>query len=93
MGNHDRQRSRKWWLEVGFDEVVEYPIIYKDFFILSHEPMYLNKNMPMVNVHGHIHGQKYEGNQHVNMSVEHWDYTPVNFEVIKAIYAPVEEKE
>lgn len=32
LGNHDRGRSRRWWLEAGFDEVSEYPLIYKDFF-------------------------------------------------------------
>lgn len=31
LGNHDRGRGRNWWLEAGFDEVSEYPIIYKEF--------------------------------------------------------------
>lgn len=83
LGNHDRGRSRAWWLDVGFDEVSEYPIIYKNFFFLSHEPLYMNKQMPYVNVHGHIHSQKYEGLQYYNVSVEHWDYKPVSFEQIQ----------
>ncbi|NUU61441.1 metallophosphoesterase [Paenibacillus agri] len=83
LGNHDRGRSRNWWLETGFHEVSEYPIIYKDFFFLSHEPMYMNKHMPYVNVHGHIHGQKYEGKNHFNICVEHWDYRPLSFEQIR----------
>lgn len=56
LGNHDRGRPRSWWLDAGFDEVSEYPVLYKDFFLLSHEPVYMNKHMPYVNVHGHIHG-------------------------------------
>lgn len=32
LGNHDRGRGRNWWLEAGFDEVSEYPMIYKEFF-------------------------------------------------------------
>ncbi|MNT50867.1 hypothetical protein D3C72_1878040 [compost metagenome] len=40
----------------------------------------MNRHMPYVNVHGHIHGQKYEGIQHFNVSVELWDYRPVSFE-------------
>jgi calcineurin-like phosphoesterase family protein len=92
LGNHDRGRSRAWWLAAGFDEVSEYPIIYKDFFFLSHEPLYMNKHMPYVNVHGHIHGQKYEGNQHFNVCVEHWDYTPVTFEFIRDSAAVNEEQ-
>jgi calcineurin-like phosphoesterase family protein len=92
LGNHDRGRSRAWWLETGFDEVTEYPIIYKDFFFLTHEPIYMNSHMPYVNVHGHIHGQKYEGNQYFNVCVEHWDYTPVTFEFIRDSVAVSEEQ-
>ncbi|KQX64667.1 metallophosphoesterase [Paenibacillus sp. Root444D2] len=92
LGNHDRGRSRTWWLEVGFDEVSEYPIIYKNFFFLSHEPMYMNKQMPYVNVHGHIHSQKYEGRHYFNVSVEHWDYTPVSFEQIRDSVVVSEEQ-
>ncbi|NEW06294.1 phosphoesterase [Paenibacillus sp. SYP-B3998] len=83
LGNHDRGRSRTWWLEAGFDEVSEHPIIYNNFFFLTHEPMYMNKHMPFVNVHGHIHGQKYEGLNYFNVCVEHWDYKPITFETIR----------
>lgn len=92
MGNHDRGRSRKWWLEAGFHEVSEYPIVYGGFFLLSHEPMYLNRHMPYFNIHGHIHGLKYEGTSHINVSVEHWDYKPVTFEALKAMVVPSEEQ-
>ncbi|WP_127529500.1 metallophosphoesterase [Paenibacillus kobensis] len=92
LGNHDRGRSRTWWLDAGFDEVSEHPIIYKDFFFLSHEPMYMNKHMPYVNVHGHIHSQKYEGINYFNVSVEHWDYTPLTFEQIRDAVVPSEEQ-
>ncbi|WP_409345708.1 phosphoesterase [Paenibacillus sp. MBLB4367] len=92
MGNHDRGRPRSWWLEAGFDEVSEHPIVYGGFFFLSHEPMYMNKHMPYVNVHGHIHGQKYEGSHYINVSVEHWDYKPVSFERIKEMVVPGEEQ-
>lgn len=93
LGNHDRGRSRSWWLDAGFDEVNEYPIIYKEFFILSHEPMYMNKHMPYVNVHGHIHGQKYEGKHHFNICVEQWNYTPLTFEQIRDTVVADEEGE
>lgn len=92
LGNHDRGRSRAWWLDAGFDEVSEHPIIYKDFFFLSHEPMYMNYHMPYVNVHGHIHSQKYEGVNYFNVSVEHWDYTPLTFEQIRDSVVPSEEQ-
>ncbi len=92
LGNHDRGRSRSWWLDAGFDEVSEYPILYKEFFFLSHEPLYMNSHMPYVNVHGHIHGQKYEGKQHFNVCVEHWDYAPVSFEFIRDSVVASEEQ-
>lgn len=85
MGNHDRGRSVTWWQGVGFARVFEFPIIYKDFYILSHEPVYMNDAMPYVNCHGHIHSKTLSGKNYVNVSVERWDYTPVNFETIKKL--------
>ena len=93
LGNHDRGRSRSWWLEAGFDEVSEYPLVYQNFFILSHEPLYMNRHMPYVNVHGHIHGQKFAGSSYFNVSVEHWDYTPVSFAQIRDAVAAREEQQ
>lgn len=86
LGNHDRNKSVKWWLDAGFNEVYKYPIIYENFYILSHEPIYLNKHMPYVNIHGHMHKEKYERNQHVNVSVEQINYKPVLFDDIKKIF-------
>lgn len=83
LGNHDNERSLHWWKSVGFDEVIKYPIIYDGFYMLSHEPMYLNENMPYMNIHGHIHNLKYESKQFFNVSVECIDYTPISFEKIK----------
>lgn len=93
MGNHDRARSRTWWLDAGFDEVSEEPILYKGFFILSHEPVYVNEHMPYANVHGHIHGQKYEGSHYINACVEHWDYTPFPVETLLEMAKKVNEEE
>lgn len=83
MGNHDRARSVSWWKSVGFEEVYEYPICYKDFYWVSHEPMYMNKHIPYVNMHGHTHGTKIEGKSFINLCVEHWEYTPVKFDPLQ----------
>ena len=83
LGNHDRSKSKKWWQEVGFQEVSKYLIIVGDFYILSHEPIYLTEAMLYANIHGHIHHLKYESKQYFNVSVECIDYTPMNFEDIK----------
>lgn len=88
MGNHDRARSAQWWKDAGFDDVYEYPIIYKDFFILSHEPLYMNRNMPYVNIHGHLHSMEYEDRKlYYNVGVELHEYAPVNFEDITKVFS------
>lgn len=83
MGNHDKSHSVKWWLESGFIWVSKYPIIYRNFYILSHEPIYINSWIPMINIHGHMHSGRMESNQYVNISCECVDYTPMDFDEIK----------
>jgi calcineurin-like phosphoesterase family protein len=86
IGNHDYDRSNAWWSEVGFNEVSRYPIIVDEFYIFSHYPLYINKNMPYVNVHGHLHSKNMDDNQHINVGVEQTNYKPINFEDIKKRY-------
>lgn len=88
MGNHEREINPmpEFWRELGFYEVYKYPIIYKDFYILSHEPVFLNKNMPYANFHGHLHSIEYNFKQYYNVSVELRNYKPVEFyEIVKHI--------
>lgn len=40
---------------LGFDRVYAEPVILKDKYILSHEPVFLKKNSNLVNIHGHTH--------------------------------------
>lgn len=83
MGNHDRQHSLRWWLDVGFDEVYPYPIIYDSFYILSHEPLYVSKKMPYANIHGHTHSSSFDNPQMVNVSVDVLGFVPFSFDEIK----------
>ncbi len=83
LGNHDKSKSVNWWQSVGFNEVYKYPIIFENFYILSHEPVYLNSHMPYVNIHGHLHSKNFESKQYVNISVENTNYKLVNFETIR----------
>ena len=53
-GNHDCLKD-KCYLDI-MKKVYDHPIIINDFIILSHKPMYLNKNMPYINIFGHVHG-------------------------------------
>jgi len=77
LGNHDRHHSVEWWREVGFDEVYPYPIIYKRWYILSHEDVFLNEKMPYINIHGHRHNVKLASPCYINVSVECTGYRPV----------------
>lgn len=87
-GNHD-VRSNQYYRDCGFEEVYDYPIIIKDFWILSHEPLYVNTNMPYANLFGHVHNSplfKTYSNQHYCVSVERINYTPISFdEIVLAI--------
>lgn len=86
MGNHDREKNNEWFLEVGFNEVINYPICVDGFFWVSHEPMYLNNNMPYVNIHAHIHSKKYDNKHYINVCVECINYTPIEFHAIKGMF-------
>ncbi len=86
MGNHDNE-SYRFYLDCGFDEVSRYPILYQNFWILSHEPIYINENMPYANIYGHIHNNPSYNNyssQSFCVSVERINYTPIDFEEIKS---------
>ena len=67
QGNHDGYSMRKYY-EAGFDKVYDKPIIYQDFFILSHQPLFITENMPYANIFGHIHNNP-----------EYTDYTSNTF--------------
>jgi len=91
MGNHDRHKTAKWWRECGFFQVSEYPIIYRDFYILSHEPVFMNSHMPYLNIHGHKHHISMDKDYYVNVSVEKTDYKPVSFDELVSGYNMEEE--
>jgi calcineurin-like phosphoesterase family protein len=84
LGNHDRYKSNQY-IEMGFAWASRFPIIYDGFYIMSHEPIFLEVNSPFCQIHGHLHQNDYvsPGNQHVNVCVEKTNYTPVLFENIK----------
>jgi len=85
MGNHDRHRSSGAWRDLGFAECVEWPVLYREFYILSHEPVYLNSNMPYANLYGHVHNNpsyRDVSRQSFCLSAERIGFTPVTFEDI-----------
>ena len=90
LGNHDRGHSVSWWLEAGFAWASPYPILLDEFFMLSHEPLYVNANMPYANIFGHVHGNPaYRdcSGQHFCVSAERIGYAPIDFAKVKEAIA------
>ena len=83
MGNHDTNEP-EWYRNCGFDEAIRWPILYENFWVLSHEPLYINENMPYANVYGHVHANptyKDSSRQSVCVCVERTEYKPISFEL------------
>lgn len=76
-GNHDRFGVAKY-KRCGFLDVKK----KMEFgnFILTHRPLPKEELNDKINFHGHTHNpvRDYSSNQ-INMGVEAWDYSPVNF--------------
>jgi calcineurin-like phosphoesterase family protein len=79
LGNHDHSDIERW-RDIGFAEVYPYPIIYKDFFILSHDIVFINEFMPYHNIHGHMHDKKIDSRCYTNVSVECMGYKPIDLD-------------
>lgn len=85
LGNHDRLTKSAYY-EAGFDFISPYPILWNEFFILSHAPKFTQENSVYTNIFGHIHNdpayKDYSSNSFC-VSVERINYTPINFEIIR----------
>lgn len=95
IGNHDTY-SPAVYVEAGFAEAYRYPIIYDGFWILSHEPMYINSNMPYANIFAHVHGNpEYRdySQQTFCASVERkaLNYSPIRLDEVKKLMQTAEK--
>lgn len=89
MGNHDGY-SPSFYREAGFEEVSKYPIILDNFWIVSHEPMFITESMPYVNIFAHVHNNpEYTdySSRSICVSVErpHMNYGLITFDRIKEL--------
>lgn len=77
-GNHDNW-SDEFYREAGFKYVSRYPIVWNDFYLLSHAPLQLFQDVPYKNIFGHVHNdplyQDTENRQCV--CVERTNYRPI----------------
>ena len=86
-GNHD-EGSIKSYYDIGFERVYEHPIIINNFWILSHEPMFINEAMPYVNIFAHVHNNPQycsSGSNFVCVSGERTNFYPVSFDDIEEL--------
>lgn len=77
MGNHDHW-SEAFYRECGFETVSRFPIVYNNFFLMSHAPLQLSETTPYFNCYGHVHNdEKYQDTATSQcFSVERINYTP-----------------
>lgn len=78
MGNHDNW-SEQAYRDMGFSTVSKFPILYNNFYLLSHEPLQLSETTPYFNCYGHIHNdEKYHDTATSKcFCVERTGYRPV----------------
>jgi len=86
LGNHDNH-TPQWYRDCGIKEVYDYPVIIRDFIVLSHapQPFIYDSRTPYVNFFGHVHdSEMFEtyGARHFCACVERHDYKPVNIEEV-----------
>jgi calcineurin-like phosphoesterase family protein len=73
-GNHDT-----------FNVDSAYPILYQNFFILSHEPQFILEDGPYANIFGHVHNNpiyKTVSSRSYCVCACRINYTPISFEEI-----------
>lgn len=84
-GNHDRE-NLDLFRRTGLVEVIEYPILKDEFWILSHEPMYVSTFSPYANIFAHVHRNPMYTNVSCRSfcaSAERIGYTPIKLEEVK----------
>ena len=96
IGNHDAYLTTQQWRDLGFEECYDLPVILKEFFILSHTPLYVCRRMPYANLYGHVHNNptyRSVSSRSACVSVERINYTPVLLETIRNKLLEEEKKE
>jgi calcineurin-like phosphoesterase family protein len=82
-GNHDKSTGTFWQKRAGFKKYFNRGFVeISDDLILSHRPKRIEG---VINLHGHVHNNlsRYHSVWCTNLSVEVWDYYPVNLNEIE----------
>lgn len=84
-GNHDIP-FLDWYREYGI-QVIEYPILKDQFWILSHEPQFVSEAAPYANIFAHVHlNPMYNdvSSRSICVSAERLGYKPMLISMAKA---------
>lgn len=84
-GNHDRRMKPNWWVETGFVEAVNHPVVFRKQYVLSHEPVSRGSFTKYINIHGHSHNKQIDSDSYINVCVECVGYTPISLQEIEKI--------
>ena len=86
LGNHDRLKVKDYYA-IGFHRVYDRPILFANFFILSHAPVQWVKDGGVYcNVYGHVHDMEMYRTVTANTfcaCVERHGYRPVPFREVE----------
>ena len=83
--NHEWE-DNDYYRRLWFIEVYDMPVLLDNFWILSHEPLYVNANMPYANIFAHVHlDPKYKtvSVQSFCVSCDRIWFKPISFAEIK----------
>ncbi len=85
-GNHDNW-SDDFYRSCGIAYVSKYPVVLKNFFILSHAPVWVTTGSPYYNIFGHVHNNPVyatSSTNHYCVSVERLkNYAPIEIDAFK----------
>ena len=94
LGNHD-QASVNTYREAGFEFIYNHPIIVDGFYFVSHEPIIgLTPDGVFAQIFAHVHNDPIYATvtpRSFCVSAERINYTPIEFETIKAYMKEAEE--
>ena len=86
-GNHDTWSNRTYY-EMGFEQVIDFPIYIGHGTIISHQPL-IDPGV-FLNIHGHTHEKNVEDDtRYYNVSCEQNNYTP---ELLRDIFVKFDKK-
>jgi calcineurin-like phosphoesterase family protein len=92
-GNHDTHLD--YFKEYGLT-VIEYPILKDNFWIMSHEPMFVTEAAPYANIFAHVHLNpmyKTVSTRSFCVSAERLNYKPIPLDDIKKMVMEYKEPE